>query len=93
MCGTQSDVIHILTEMNRIYSYESHECVHKYEWYSYGNQLVGGEELENRCNRNNKAITHENPPNNTEDLSNSHADCKIQVGSLSFYNVEIQIHP
>lgn len=91
-CSTQSDGIRILIEINRIYSCENHECIHKYEYYSYGNRLVGGEEFENRHNRNNKAITQENPPNNTEDLPNSYADCKIQVGGLSFYKVEIQIH-
>lgn len=53
---------------------------------------MGGEELENRCNRNNKAITQENSPNNTEDLPNNYADCKIQVGGLSFYKMEIKIH-
>lgn len=43
-----------------------------------------GEKLENVCNKNNKAITQEIPPNNT-DLPN-YADSKIQVGGLSFYN-------
>lgn len=38
---------------------------------------MGGEELENVCNKNNKAITQEIPPNNTN-LPN-YADSKIQV--------------
>lgn len=92
MCSTQSDGIRILIEMKRIYSCENHECIHKYEQYSHGNRLVGGEELENRLNRTNRAITQENPPNDTEDLPNNYEDCKIRVGGLSFCKGEIQIH-
>lgn len=90
MCSTGSDGICILIEMNRSYCCEKNECIHKYEKFSYSNRSVGGEELENRHNRNNKAITQENPPNNSEDLPNNYADCKIQVGGFSFYKVEIQ---
>lgn len=83
MCSTQSDGISILIKMDRIYSCENCECIHKYELHSNGNRLVGGEELENACSKNNKAITQEIPPNNT-DLPMY--DSKIQVGGLSFYN-------